>query len=394
MASRMLRRPGRNAGVAMRFLLRSLALRRGNFLMAIVAIASAATLTATLLALDADVRRKMSQDVRGFGPNMLVTPPLGTEGAILDEAALRGAAARLARAGIAVEPPPALLLLASGGVRPAGTEGAWHGATVTGAEFPALPRLNAGWKIEGAWPNTATECVVGSALAERISSPRGSSLVIHLGDHELSCHVSGVLATGESEEEQIFLPLSSLQEKIGAAGRVSLASFTISGGSAEVTRAARLLEKELPGAQARVLWQVAEGQGALLAKLHRLSLSLSLVVLVLCALCVMTTLLSSVLEREPEIGLMRSLGAGDGEILAMFLGEATILSLIGALSGTLVGGVLARLLGQRLFDAAVTLRWEVLPAVLGVSLALGWIAVLAPLRRALAVRPADALRGE
>jgi putative ABC transport system permease protein len=391
----MLRRPDRNAGVALRFLLRSLALRRGTFMMAIVAIASAATLTATLLALDADVRRKMSQDVKGFGPNLLVTPPPGTEGAILDEAALRSAAALLARAGIVLDPPPALLLLASGGVRPAGSEGAWHGATVTGAEFPALPRLNGGWRIEGAWPNPgATQCVVGSALAERIGSPPGASLEVRLGQAELSCTVSGVLATGESEEEQIFMPLSGLQEKIGAAGRVSLAAFTISGGSAEVTRAARLLEKDLPGMQARVLWQVAEGQGALLAKLHRLSLSLSMVVLVLCALCVMTTLLSSVLEREPEIGLMRSLGAGDGQILAMFLGEATILSLIGALFGTLAGGVLARLLGQRLFDAAVTLRWEVLPAVLGVSLALGWIAVLAPLRRALAVRPAEALRGE
>ena len=391
----MIRRGRRNAVVALRFLLRSLALRRGTFLMAIVAIASAATLTATLLGLDADLRRKMSQDVKGFGPNLLVTPPPGTEGAILDETALRGAAARLAAGGIALESPPALLLLASGAVRPAGSDGGWQGATITGTEFPTLPRLNPGWKIEGDWPKSdAAECVVGSALAERLGSARGSSLEVRLGEEALSCRVSGVLATGESEEEQIFMPLPGVQEKAGAAGRVSLAAFAIPGGSAEVTRAARLLEKDLPGGQARVLWQVAEGQGALLAKLHRLSLSLSLVVLVLCALCVMTTLLTSVMEREPEIGLMRSLGAGDAEILSMFLGEATILSLIGAALGALAGGGLAHVLGQRLFGADVALRWEVLPAVLGVSLALGWIAVLAPLRRALAVRPAEALRGE
>jgi putative ABC transport system permease protein len=392
----MLRRGRRNAVMALRFLLRSLALRRGTFLMAILAIASAATLTAALLGLEADLRRKMSQDVKGFGPNLLVTPPPGTEGAILDEASLRGAGAILARAGIAVDPPPALLLLASGGARIAASEGAWHGATVTGAELPALSRLNPGWKLEGSWPDASAEpeCVAGSALAERLQASPGSSLQIRIGEVELSCRLSGVLATGESEEEQIFLPLPVLQEKIGVPGRVSLAAFSVPGGSAVVMRAARLLERSLPDTQARVLWQVAEGQGALLVKLDRLSLTLSLVVLVLCALCVMTTLLSSVLEREPEIGLMRSLGAGDAEILAMFLGEVTILSLLGALLGCVAGSALARMLGERLFGVAVALRLEVLPAVLGVSLALGWIAVLMPLRRALAVRPAEALRGE
>ena len=145
---------------------------------------------------------------------------------------------------------------------------------------------------------------------------------------------------------------------------------------------------------ARPLWQVAAAQGALLGKIDRLMLFLTLVVLLLCGLCVMTTLLSIVLEREGEIGLMRSIGAGDGEILVMFLGEVSLLGILGGIAGLGLGAAAARLVGSRLFGAAIEARAGVIPIVLAVSLLLCWSAVLLPLRRALAVQPAAALRGE
>jgi len=123
-------------------------------------------------------------------------------------------------------------------------------------------------------------------------------------------------------------------------------------------------------------------------------LFLTLLVLVLCGLCVMTTLLSIVLEREREIGLMRSIGAGDGAILKMFLGEVSLLGLLGGAFGLVLGAAAARFTGNRLFDAAIAPRAGVVPLVLAVSLALCWLAVLLPLRRALAIEPAAALRGD
>jgi putative ABC transport system permease protein len=78
----------------------------------------------------------------------------------------------------------------------------------------------------------------------------------------------------------------------------------------------------------------------------------------------------------------------------MLLGEATLLGLAGGALGLAAGMAGARWVGRRLFDAAVTPRPEVVPWVLGITLALCWLAVLLPLRRALSVQPATALRGE
>jgi ABC-type lipoprotein release transport system permease subunit len=54
----------------------------------------------------------------------------------------------------------------------------------------------------------------------------------------------------------------------------------------------------------------------------------------------------------------------------------------------------ARLLGNQLFGAAIAARPEVIPMVAALALGICWAGTLVPLRRALAIRPADALRGE
>jgi putative ABC transport system permease protein len=110
-------------------------------------------------------------------------------------------------------------------------------------------------------------------------------------------------------------------------------------------------------------------------------------------MCVMTTLMAMVVEREPEIGLMRSLGASDGEVLRMMLGEATLLGLAGGALGLVLGWLDSRWIGRQVFGAEVGARAEIVPVVLALTIGLCWAAVVAPLRRALRVQPASALRG-
>jgi putative ABC transport system permease protein len=52
----------------------------------------------------------------------------------------------------------------------------------------------------------------------------------------------------------------------------------------------------------------------------------------------------SVLERRPEIGLRRALGATRGQIRVQFLSEAILLSLAGGLAAAVIVGALAGLL--------------------------------------------------
>jgi putative ABC transport system permease protein len=377
-----------------RLLVRSLRLRHSSFLLALLAVTVGATVAATMLDLKSDLRQKMSRELRRYGPNLLVTPGHPEESPTLEEARVRRITAL--PGGGAAGAIVSTLLLASGRIGPVPAARAGTEAVFVGADFPALARQNPSWKIEGSWPRAGeTGCLVGASLA--------GLLGIHAGDRASlapaaspaeEITVTGILSTGESEDEQVLVPLPFLQERAGLQGRISLAALSVDGGAEAVGRAAKAIQEALPGASARPLWQVAAAQGAILGKLDRLMLFLTFVVLLLCGLCVMTTLLSIVLERENEIGLMRSIGAGDGEILMMFLGEVSLLGIFGGALGLALGAAAARVVGARLFGAAIEAPLSVVPAVLAVSLALCWLAVLLPLRRALAVQPATALRGE
>jgi putative ABC transport system permease protein len=102
-------------------------------------------------------------------------------------------------------------------------------------------------------------------------------------------------------------------------------------------------------------------------------------------------MLVTVTERTREIGIRKAIGATPGVILAQFLTEATLLSMIG---GAL--GVLAGLIGTRFQIVGVkpVLVSFSIPLALGFSVLIGLIFGGLPANRAAGMRPADALRYE
>jgi putative ABC transport system permease protein len=112
----------------------------------------------------------------------------------------------------------------------------------------------------------------------------------------------------------------------------------------------------------------------------------------------------AVSQRRSEIGILRALGATQGQIRTLFLGESAILGLLGSAVGVVVGMMAARLLAvwigglianvfsvaQRVDDLSMN------PATLGVALAIGVATSLAggalPARQAARLDPVRALQ--
>ena len=379
---------------AARFLLRSLSLRGSTFVLALLAITVGATLTATMLDIRADLTAKMSRELRRFGPNLLLTPRADATAAAtpitLSEADAAKAVRAVSDAGLETGEGGEPWLLASGTVGGAP-------ATVMGADLRALRTSRPSWRITGAWPEKGDACLLGAALAARAGLAPGAVVrvvVAGTSGGPMALTVAGLVSTGESEEDAVLVPLARLQDATGLAGRVSVVGLSVDGGAEAVARAASAAAAAVPGISARPLRAVAASQGEVLGKLGRMMWLLTLLVMILSGLCLVTTLMTSVVEREREIGLMRSIGAGDFEIVAMFVGEVLLLGLVGGAAGVLLGAICARGIGTRLFGAAIDPRLEVVPIVMAISVLLCLVSVMIPLRRALGIAPAAALRGD
>jgi ABC-type antimicrobial peptide transport system permease subunit len=79
--------------------------------------------------------------------------------------------------------------------------------------------------------------------------------------------------------------------------------------------------------------------------------------------------------------------------MRLFLAEAGMLGAVGGLLGFLIGVVLARWIGERIFGVVISARFEVLPITLALTIGVA-LAGAFPLRLLGRVRPADILRGE
>ncbi len=108
---------------------------------------------------------------------------------------------------------------------------------------------------------------------------------------------------------------------------------------------------------------------------------------------IMNVMLVAVSERTDEVGLMKAIGANRRQILALFLIEATLLSIAGSAIGLALGTALVAF-GQSLYPAVeiVTPAWAI-AAVLVLSLVTGILFGVLPAWRAAGLDPVDALQG-
>jgi putative ABC transport system permease protein len=99
----------------------------------------------------------------------------------------------------------------------------------------------------------------------------------------------------------------------------------------------------------------------------------------------------SISERVYEIGLRKAIGASDGEILGQFLIEAVSLSLVGGISGSILGFAITKLAGQA-FEDGLSVSPLALALSAGFAVVIGLGAGIYPALRASRLAPVEALR--
>ena len=247
--------------------------------------------------------------------------------------------------------------------------------------------------------------VIGQTIVQELfagQSAVGQNIKVNGSNYE----VVGVLASKgtngtTNQDDVVMAPISTVQDSLTGYG--SIGSITVEAKSESALNAAEgevtqiLEERHKITNTAEPGFQVLN-QGSLLSTSSSTSSvfttllgEVAAISLLVGGIGVMNIMLVSVTERTREIGIRKAIGARRSDILTQFLTEAVLVSLIGGLSGVLVG-----VIGSQFQIAGVHPQI----ATYSIFLAFGAAALSGlffgtyPAARAAALRPIEALRFE
>jgi putative ABC transport system permease protein len=281
-----------------------------------------------------------------------------------------------------------------------------------------VAKTNSWWHVDGRWfADGALECIVGESLARRTGVKLGDILHIQPASLGMSLTVTGILTSGDAEDDAIVAPIAvaqKLADKPGMYRRLYVSALTKPEDdfgrrdpktmkadeferwscSPYVSSIAYSIKQVLPGADVRVIRRVADGEGNILTRVRSLLWLVTFVALLAAALAVGASSAASIIERRSEIGLMKALGASSALVGTLLAAEQLLLAFVGGGLGYALGIFLARMLGERIFGAAPEPSWLVFFVILALAAVITLLGSAPPLRRASRYEPAPILRGE
>jgi putative ABC transport system permease protein len=186
---------------------------------------------------------------------------------------------------------------------------------------------------------------VGRRLASDWSLKVGSKLDLFVGPARYSVTVQGIVEaqTGvpSAWESMAVMDIAAAQALLGLVGRLDRIDL-VTEPTRPVGAVAEELQALLPPALTVSRPARRNEQVERMVKAFQLNLvTLSAVGLLVGLLLVYNTVAFAVVQRRREIGILRALGMGRGQICALFMGEAAVMGLIGGFAGSWFGWLLA-----------------------------------------------------
>ena len=409
--------------------------QKGKMLFIALTSALGASIASAMLGVSFDIGDKLNRELKTYGANITVYPQgvslLGDlyglgEDETADKFLLEDELGRIKTIFWAfniVDFSPFFATKGAVGGEAVKVEGAWynhHLALPTGEETDAgLTGMKNWWEVEGGWPEGDDEVIAGVAVAQRLGLSPGGTVTVAGAAETRTFTVKGVFSSGGDEDNALFTTLASAQTLAGKAGKVSRIEVSaLTTPDNELSRRASVnpqslsikeweqwyctayvssicyqIDEVLTGSISKPVRRVSESEGAILEKTTLLMALITALSLAGAALGISNLVTASVLERSAEIGLFKALGATEAQVIGLVTAGVVAASLAGGVPGFLAGCGFAKVIGQSVFNSAITVRAAVIPFVALLVLLMTLAGCLPAMRSLVRLRPAETLHG-
>lgn len=239
----------------------------------------------------------------------------------------------------------------------------------------------------------ARQVIVGQRLAAAMGVRPGDSIDLIEGE---KFAVAGVFESNNVfDSGSMFIPLKSLQRLMLREGEVTMFAVVARERDPQLLRG---LAERIGASDSKLEAQVADEMAQKSTEI-RVARSFawltSVIAVAIGSVGMLNTMMMAVFERTREIAMLRALGWRRRRVIAMVLGESTLLSIVGAVIGILLAVVMVRFLANlpasgRLVEGDIPLR--IMAQGFALALLLGLLGGVYPAWSASRLSPVEGLR--
>jgi len=242
--------------------------------------------------------------------------------------------------------------------------------------------------------------VISEPFAYKHHVGRGDSFELNLAGTKVTFRVIDVYYDYGSERGTVLVDRGTLLKYLPDPAPSNIALYLDPGASADDVRAK--VEQALNGKRVLVLTNraIREQGMRVFDRTFAITYALEAVAVFVAVMGVSGALLALVIDRRREIGLLRFLGAAQGQVRRMILIEAAMLGLLANASGLVLGYLLSLLLiyviNKQSFGWTIQFHWPVAILLGALSLVYGAtiLAALYPARIATRLVPIEVVHEE
>lgn len=259
--------------------------------------------------------------------------------------------------------------------------------------------------------------VIGQQLADKLQLKLHSRIVLTLqtvtGDIIYGAFkIEGIYRTHSSDfdKEMIYVQRKDLQSLIGYPSAAASLITVLLHKDDDTKKIAAQLQTQFPGEQVQTWVQLSPMQQVLSGTMTQMTIIFVGIILIALAFGIINTMLMAVMDRTREIGMLLSIGMRPSKVFGMIVLETVFLSLTGAAVGVLISigsiywfgktGINLSMIAQganalgysSVVYPTLGVNFYIQLAVMVVVIAI--LAGLFPARRAIRLKPAEAVRGE
>jgi putative ABC transport system permease protein len=359
-----------NLRTAIRVALGSIYSKKGQSVLTCLGMVIGISSVIAVMVLGAGARGKLDASLETIGKNLILVRPgsRSGQGNLCDlapltmgdvEAIARGAGTWI----VGVAPSQMTQRMASSA----------HGDCMTwlAGSLPAMRQIR-NWQVtsgryydDNDVRQASPVCLLGQTTRRRLFPEQTNPVGEWIRVGQVRLRVIGILGakgrapTGGDQDDQVSVPITTLQRRLGAAERMSMILATaksddlLDRAKDEITRVMKQRHHHAPQLpddfDVSTVREIAELAETFTRIMQRVVVVIASISLVIGGIGIMNIMLASVTQRTREIGIRIAIGARPADIRMQFLTEAVVLAMLGGSAGIALGMggavALARLAG-------------------------------------------------